>query len=144
MGTGGLGHPVALVAEDDPEMDAAMETARASAREFMARAAAPAPGEWGFSVKAPFTASGGFREHIWINDLTVRDGRIHGTVGNEPVADVGVKIGDPVSFAPEEISDWMYIENDLVVGAYTTRVLRARMSAKERRRMDEGMSVRFD
>jgi len=44
---------------------------------------------------------------------------------------VDLKIGDEVSFPPAELTDWMYMEDGKIIGGYTIRVLRKRMSAKE-------------
>lgn len=135
---------VTAVEADDAEIHAAIQQARDSVGEFMARVSRPGPDDRDFAVKAPFAIAGGGNEHIWITDVSVRDGRLHGKVGNVPVGAVSVRLGDMVSFAKEEISDWMYVSGDLVVGSYTTRVLRSRMKEAERRRMDEGMGVRFE
>jgi uncharacterized protein YegJ (DUF2314 family) len=42
-----------------------------------------------------------------------------------------LKLDEPVSFSPSELSDWMYLEDGKIVGGYTIRVLRNHMPAAE-------------
>jgi uncharacterized protein YegJ (DUF2314 family) len=48
-----------------------------------------------------------------------------------------------VDFEPSYISDWMYIEDGYLVGGYTTRVIRDRMTPKERTAYDAQAPYKF-
>jgi uncharacterized protein YegJ (DUF2314 family) len=75
-----------------------------------------------FAIKKPFTAGKG-DEHIWLNEVSW-DGKVFSAVvNNEPVDTKEVKLGDRVQVKPEELSDWMFIENDQLKGGYTIRAL---------------------
>jgi len=52
-----------------------------------------------------------------------------------------VKIGDTIEIRPNEISDWMYIDNGTLRGGSTIRVLRNRMSVEERTAFDAEYGV---
>lgn len=48
-----------------------------------------------------------------------------------------------VEFEPLYISDWMYIEDGYLVGGYTTRVIRDRMTEEERKKHDAQAPYKF-
>jgi uncharacterized protein YegJ (DUF2314 family) len=68
----------------------------------------------------------------------------HGTVNNEPEKVKTVRLGQKVTVAPSEISDWMYVENRKLVGGYTLRALRDAMSPAERADLDKGLPFVID
>lgn len=43
-----------------------------------------------------------------------------------------MKLGQSVTVAPREISDWMFVKSGKLVGGYTTRVLYARLSPQDK------------
>ena len=88
-----------------------------------------------FSLKVPFSVPAG-NEHIWISDITLKDNKYFGVVGNVPESTTEVKLGDTIQIDKGKISDWMYIHNDTLRGGYTLRVLRKRMSDAERKQFD--------
>ncbi len=135
---------VVMVEEDDAAMDAAVQQARATVERFIAALESPAAGQGDFSVKAAFPVAEGESEHMWLMNVSYRDGLLHGEVNNDPVSTKAVRLGDQASVAPAEISDWMYVENGRAIGAYTTRVLLSRMSEKERRQIEEGTGLKWD
>ena len=139
----GCGHPkspdkVILVSPDDPRMNAAIEKARASVGTFIAALQSPKPGQVGFNVKVKFE-DGGKVEYIWLDHVTYDGTNFQGTIDNEPEMVKNVKIGQRVTVAPAEISDWMYIENRKLVGGETVRALRDRLSPRERANMDKSV-----
>jgi uncharacterized protein YegJ (DUF2314 family) len=129
---------VTHVADDDPRMNAAIDKAKSTVSDFIAILESPKPGQSGFSVKMPFT-DGGETEHMWVSPITYDGKNFHGTVNNEPATVKTVKLGQKVSVAPSNISDWMYLENKKLVGGYTLRVLRDTLSPAERADFDKGV-----
>ncbi len=61
-------------------------------------------------------------EHIWLADLDLSTMPGTGTVANETDFP-GLTYMQRASFKPDQITDWMYLEDDKLVGGYTTRVL---------------------
>jgi uncharacterized protein YegJ (DUF2314 family) len=118
-----LAVPVIPVADDDEKMIAARDEARRRFGEFKASFAAGKAGVK-HSIKAPVSA-GGNREFIWINVSRIEEGRIYGTLGNDPVNLAGLKCDDPVDVAVEDLNDWVIYEEKTgeMTGGFTTKVL---------------------
>lgn len=88
-----------------------------------------------FALKTRFkTANGG--EHIWVSNISLKDNKYYGVVDNLPESTTDVKIGDTIQIVNENISDWMYIDNQKLRGGFTIRLLRKRMTETERKQFD--------
>jgi uncharacterized protein YegJ (DUF2314 family) len=134
-------HPadkVTYVADDDPRMNAAMVKARSTVNTFIAALKSPQPGQSAFSVKMAFT-DGTNTEHMWLTPVSYDGTQFQGTVNNEPEKVNTVKLGQKVTVAPSKISDWMYVENQKLVGGLTLRVLRDALTPAERVDFDKGV-----
>lgn len=118
--------PVCDVAENDEEMERAMEEARRRFPEFV-QAFLGRRGE-SHHVKAPLEHHGRV-EHIWIEVDAIEGNRIVGRLANDPI-DLGpLRVGDGIVVDSDTISDWLYIdENGQMVGGFTIAVLNKRMS----------------
>lgn len=127
---------VVMVSSHDPDMTAAIKDARASVSKFQAALGTRKLNQTGFAVKMAFT-DGEMTEHFWLDQVRWDGTKYHGVVNNDPEKVSNVKLGQEASVAPEDISDWMYVENGKLVGGYTIRALRAAMSPKERAEFDE-------
>ena len=123
------------VAPDDLEMEAAITAAKESFRQFLDAFLEPAPGQMSFLVKVAFI-KGEEVEHIWVADLNFNRKTPRGVIANEPALR-GFRFKQHVKFSPSQITDWMYIENGRLVGGYTIRLLRDRMSPEERKAFDD-------
>jgi uncharacterized protein YegJ (DUF2314 family) len=134
---------VTYVPEGDTRMNAAIEKARATVPTFLAALKGPKPGQSAFSVKMAFT-DGKDTEHMWLTPVSFDGTTFRGTVNNEPEKVKTVRLGQKVTVAPSEISDWMYVENRKLVGGYTLRVLRDAMTPAERADFDGGLPFVID
>lgn len=126
------------VQRDDPRMTEALAKARSTVEQFIDALQHPKPSQSLFGVKVPITEGENVR-HIWLDSVQFQDGRFLGIVGNEPGMMMTIKLGDKVSAAPEEISDWMYVEDGKLVGGFTTRAIRNSMSERERFELDRSI-----
>ena len=73
------------------------------------------------------------------------DGRqFEGTISNDPTIVKTVKSGDVVKVEKNAVEDWMYVEKRKLVGGYTVRVLRDRLSAAERKALDDSLPYKID
>ncbi len=129
---------VKVGADGEADMEAAIAKAKGEVSTFIEALLAPTPSQTYFSVKKPFPYNEGESvayEHIWLSDVTYKDGIFTGLVGNEPM-DTDVKLGDEVTVAKEDVSDWMIIDGGKLVGGYTIRVLHDRMNADEQAQLD--------
>ena len=119
------------VKDDDAQMDQATRQARKTVGKFIAALSSPTPSQHGFAVKKLFVKDGE-GEHIWLTDIHYSHGRFHGIVDNKPTVIKGLKVGDRHSVNPDEVSDWLYVENGHLVGGYTLRVLASELSPEQR------------
>ncbi len=134
--------PIVKVALGDPEMTQAITKAQATLDRFIASLRSPKSWQQSFLVKGRFTTLGEV-EHIWVADISF-DGRLfHGVLANEPRLP-GLKFKQLVTVSREDVSDWMYIANNKLVGGYTIRVLRKRQSKEEREREDASRPYTID
>lgn len=126
---------------EDADMEAAISEAKASFGQFIAAYCDPIEQQTSFLVKVVFD-EGEQREHIWLADLDFSGKNPSGIVANEPNLS-SLKFMQRVEFAPSHISDWMFIEDGYVVGGYTTRVIRSRMTSEERQQFDAKVPYKF-
>jgi uncharacterized protein YegJ (DUF2314 family) len=133
--------PTIPFASDDSEMEAAIRAAKESFGQFLQTFVRPSKGQRAFLVKAVFVA-GEEVEHIWLADLNFSGGRPRGIVANEPALP-GMIFKQSVEFEPSQITDWMYVEDGYLVGGFTTRLIRQRMSPEQRRDFDASVPYKF-
>jgi len=113
-------------------MNAAINQAKKTTDSFLHALASAKSNQTDFAVKRRYaTTNNSDFEHIWISQLTYDGTLLHGKIGDDPVNIPNLKINDAVSCPPAELTDWMYMEDGMIVGGYTIRVLRKRMSGQE-------------
>jgi uncharacterized protein YegJ (DUF2314 family) len=124
---------------NDPEMRAAIDSARRTVAVLMARLQAPPRASQTYlSVKVRLgTDSVG--EHIWLDGVQVAGTLLRGQLNEDAVAIEGAKAGQWVTVRPDSISDWMIIDSGVLCGGYTVRVERSRLSDADRARLDFGL-----
>lgn len=128
---------VIYVENEDNEMNQAIENAQKTFKtDFHSALISKNPDFSNFTIKQRFDTSDGGGEHIWIGDIVFDNGKYRGTVQNEPVNPLNVKIGDEIVVNVDNLSDWMYYDKNIVKGAYTVKVLRETMSDEEKKEMD--------
>jgi uncharacterized protein YegJ (DUF2314 family) len=109
----------------------AIDSARRTVGDFIAHLKSPGPNESRFSVKKQF-GNDEKGEHIWLDEVKFDVKKFSGVVANEPVEVTGVKMGDPATVEPKEISDWMYVRDGKLVGGTSIRLLYKRASPEEK------------
>ncbi|MBL7699974.1 MAG: DUF2314 domain-containing protein [Chitinophagaceae bacterium] len=129
------------VADDDEAMNHAMEIARGTLKTFDSALKSGNPSYQKFSLKSKFDTPDG-AEHIWVSDISIINGKHFGVVDNEPKSIPSIRIGDTIEV--RNITDWFYIDNGILRGGYTIRVLRDKMSAEERKTFDAEYGVTIE
>lgn len=81
---------------------------------------------------------------MWVGHLTVRSDSLVGIVDNEPEYIHNVVSGQPVVLHKDSVADWNYTRNGKLMGGYSIRVIRARMTPAERAEFDKSVSWTFD
>ncbi len=134
---------VTAISAEDMEMNAAISKAQSTLTNFIAALASPQPNQKYFLVKGKFP-SGNTIEHIWVADVTF-DGKVfRGVIANDPEILSGLSFKQHVEVQPIQVSDWMFIQDGKLVGGYTSRVLRDRMTEQERRDQDAKIHYSFN
>jgi len=124
------------IADDNKAMAQAVQKARKTTNKFIAALRSPKSSQSRFAIKKPFI-EGDKVEHLWINEVSF-DGKVfHGKIDNEPVDTKAVRLGDPVTVKPEEITDWMYVQDGKLVGGYTICALCRNMSPAEKKQFEQ-------
>lgn len=118
------------VKDDDPEMNAAIAKARETLPHFWQVFGKPERGESDFALKVRITDKNG-TEHFWATDIEKQDGKILGTINNDANIVASVKLGDRVEIPEADISDWLYMRHDKMVGNQTVKPLFREMPADE-------------
>lgn len=131
------------VADDDKAMDRAVEHAQRSLAFFMAALRAKKPGDAMFEIKKGYVDRDKV-EHLWISHLTYDRKKFHGKINNRPLDVKNVRLGQRVTVAPGEVSDWMFLKNGKLIGGFTTRVLYARLSAKDKALFDKEAEFKIE
>lgn len=129
---------VHMVSGENPEMNSAIEQARSSITTFITSLQNPGQNQTYFSVKAKIV-DGEHSEHIWLYDVSYDGNQFWGKIGNNPLNVKNVSLGDEITLNPSEISDWMIVEDNQLVGGYTLRVLRNRLSEEDRIKFDQDL-----
>lgn len=138
--TSGESNPnVIYFSGDDPEMRAAIDSARATVGFFLQRLTEPPASQTYASVKLRFGDST-LGEHIWLDSVHFDGQQLHGQLDEDAVDFPDLKAGQWVSGSPDEISDWMIVDGGIVCGGFTSRVAREHMSGAERAEMDSALA----
>ena len=118
----------------DREMNAAIAEARRTRADFLKALATRSADA--FFVKAPIPyGRDGAREHVWMGDVRAEGADFVGEIANEPVNLTNLHKGSTWRLNQAEISDWYFVRNGLLHGAYTLRVMLKRMPPADAERL---------
>lgn len=133
------------VQNQDLEMEEAINLAKLTFHEFEAALKSENTNFANFLIKKGFESDKG-EEYLWISNIMINKNKNNyvGIVANEPLYTKVVKAGDIVEISNEDVGDWMYLENNVVKGGYTLKLLRSRMSEKERNQFDRESHLKFN
>jgi uncharacterized protein YegJ (DUF2314 family) len=129
------------------QADEALREIRRQAQEtlpvFIRKLQTPTRDEKNFRIKYPFPSdpgSGFSSEHLWLGNITFKDGQYYGTVLNKPYYIKDLDTGDVTVFTIDDISDWMYTKGDAIVGGLSIKYLIEQIPELDR---DAGMSAYY-
>ena len=132
------GGNVVQLGADDPGLVAAAAEARRRWPEFVAAFNEQRPGRK-CAVKYSAPIKGGGDEHIWIMVTALGSDTISGTLGNAPVADIGLKLGEAVTIQTADIKDWLVTDGSSMTGGFSIATLRN--AAGKREPFTDGQSM---
>lgn len=132
--------------ETDKEINNAVLKAKQTFAEFENIFINDTKNENSYAIKQEYIIPSGGSEHIWIGQIQLTNNIYIGIINNEPFYTTEVKLGDKVTIKKNKISDWMVINqtNGKAKGGYTIRVLRDRMSDKEKQNFDANSGLVFE
>jgi uncharacterized protein YegJ (DUF2314 family) len=130
------------VQNEHAAMHQAVIKARKTVGKFIGALKHPAAGQTDFEVKKPFV-QGSDVEHIWLSDVQFTGSRFQGRVDNAPRRIHGLKVGQLVSVNPNEISDWVYLDNGKLVGGYTIRAHYNELTPDQKKEFDRQADFRI-
>jgi uncharacterized protein YegJ (DUF2314 family) len=129
------------VRSGDLQVIAAIEKARSTLPQFLRTVEHPKLSQNSFLVRVAFL-EGEKVEHIWIADLDLSGNTPQGVIAEKPRIK-RLRFMEWVSFDPDDITDWMYIEDGRLIGGYTTRLLQEHLSPEERKQLDTSAPYKF-
>jgi uncharacterized protein YegJ (DUF2314 family) len=96
-------------------------------------------------VKYSAPIKSGGNEHIWIMVTALGSGTISGTLGNDPVEDIGLNLGDAVTIQTGDVKDWLFTDGQSMTGGFSIATLRnaadKREPSTDRQSMTGGASI---
>jgi uncharacterized protein YegJ (DUF2314 family) len=131
------------VPRGDPDILKATQSARETLTQFIERVRSPTLGQAYQAVEIKLDV-GHRAEYIWVEIDGVQDGRLLGKLpiaGNSSESDGS---NTQASISPDDVHDWMIVDEGRLVGGYTLRVMYAKMDAEQRRNFDELRWYRWD
>ncbi|WP_086594464.1 DUF2314 domain-containing protein [Hymenobacter crusticola] len=124
------------IESNDPEMTLAIKRGKASFSQFLSAMQQQDSANSNFAVKVHYD-DGEQVEHIWLSNLTVENSQLYGVVDNVPEFTKQVKEGQKVKVDTSLVTDWNYTRGKKLIGGYTIKLLRERMTPAERTEFDE-------
>lgn len=127
------------VADDDPEMAAAIAKAQATLPQFWQVFDQRAHGESNFVLVVRITDKGRI-EHFHTTDFERRDGKTMVTISHAPKIVASVKLDDRIEIPQADITDWSYMRDGKYVGMTTFKVRFKHMPSADVERIKQVMT----
>ncbi len=132
------------VSEEDTSMNAAIDKAKKTINKFDSALNSNNSLYTDFAVKKRYSTPDGDGEHIWIGGVKLVNGYYKGIINNDVEKTTEVKYGDTVLVGKNEITDWMYIDNNVLKGGYTIREIRSHLNKEQQDKMDKELGCKIE
>jgi uncharacterized protein YegJ (DUF2314 family) len=130
-------HPV------DPQLEDATKAARSVLTNFITELSAPRSNQAYFALCARFDPPGS-GEFLWITNPCLQHGMFSGTLSQTPQHAKGISPGETVHISESQVADWMYVQDGKLVGGYTLRLWRNRMTQQEKAVYESRVPYKFE
>jgi uncharacterized protein YegJ (DUF2314 family) len=110
---------------------------------FIEKIETPHPDRTLVAVKVRFVPADGLSQDMWVDEISYEAGSFHGTMGDD-IPSLRLTVGDKITIAPEDIVDWMIVEDGKLIGGYTIRLAFQRMSPAEKERFLETVNYTIE
>jgi uncharacterized protein YegJ (DUF2314 family) len=131
------------VPTDDGALESATREARGSLDRFIRALSQPGPGQSDFSVKVPVREGKGIH-YMWLQQVSFDGSNFSGLLGPDAAEIKGHSPGERVTIASPEIADWMFVENEKLVGGFSLREIRNHLSGAAREQFEKSMWFKFE
>ena len=128
--------------EDSPAMVRAFFEARARIKDFVEALKKPKPSYGAFALKVRLTKNK-VSEDIWLSDVVDHGDSMIGKLDNVPKQVKGFEMGQEVRVYKDDILDWMYVDDKVLRGGFTIRVLGDAMSPQKRAEFESSLPWRI-
>jgi uncharacterized protein YegJ (DUF2314 family) len=130
-----------------PTADSAIEAATREARDaldrFIRPLSHPSTGQSDFSVKVP-VHDGEATHYLWLQQITYDGSNFSGILGPDAAGMAGHSPGERITIASSGIADWMFVENDKLVGGFSLRAIREQLSGEARKQFEKSVWFKFE
>jgi len=130
-------------ADSDQKMNDAIKTAQSTLDQFDKALWNKDYDSGTVALKIKFPTKTGF-EHIWATEIILDSDNYYGVIDNLPDNAKDIKLGEKIKIHNEDISDWMFGRNGKLVGGFTIRVIRDRLTGQEKKDFDKDFKLKID
>ena len=81
---------------------------------------------------------------MWLQQIAFDGSNFSGVLGPDAGGLNGHSPGERVTISSREIADWMFVENEKLVGGFSLRAIRERLSGEARRQFEKSMWFKFE
>ena len=127
----------------DPELEAAIDHARATLPEFVTRVADPNLAYSLVALKVRFSLPDESTRDIWLDEAAYVNGEFSGNMGDD-LPTLHLAFDDRLVINQADIIDWMIVENHKLVGGFTIRLACLRMTPEEQKRFLESLGYSLE
>jgi len=129
------------LSEDDKEMNSAIELANKTLIDFDEALKFSENENFALKIRYDFNNKS---EHIWAVNIEKIDDDYFGIIDNLPNSITDIKLMNKVKIEKDKISDWMFSKKGKLLGGFTIRVIRNRMSELEKENFDKEFILSID
>ena len=123
------GSSVISVRNNDDEMESAIRNAQALLPQMLEGYRQGLYQD--FTLKVMVTDQEENAEHFWLTDMQLHGDEVIGTIDAAPRTVLNITEGERYTFPLSSVTDWMYVQDGLIHGNYTMRVLLPHMAPEE-------------
>jgi uncharacterized protein YegJ (DUF2314 family) len=127
----------------DGELEAAIEQARNTLTDFIAKITTPHADRPIVALKVRFYPPDELPQDIWVDGITYANGGFRGDMGDD-IPRLKLEFGEKIKIDNDDIVDWMIVEDGKLIGGYTIRLAMQRMSPEERERFLESIDYAIE
>ncbi len=132
---------VGEVYADDIEMNNARSDAKNTYDNFVKLFKEGCDSCTGFQVKIRFSDGDDNVEHMWLDELKIKENKITGILVGTPEKLLRLQTGDIIEVNKDSLSDWMYIKGSRLIGGFTIRYFYDKMSREEQLKLEDDLGA---